>query len=119
MPPALVPPIGSKPSAMVRPERLAVTPLETHNTSTALLPLIVTTLPAGGLSISSGPAVSVRSSVLDSVIVCGVAAVNTIGLNWISLPAVLVLALAWEMQKSRSPASVPVVAPVSLVRSTV
>ena len=51
-PPALRMTLVSEPSAMVRPETVAVTPLATERTSTALLPLIVTTL-APGPSITS------------------------------------------------------------------
>ena len=50
---------------------VAVTPLGTANTPTALLPLTVTRFAAGPL-ITSGPAVSERVSVPESVMVCGV-----------------------------------------------
>ena len=73
---------------------MAVTPLETENTSTALLPLTVTRFAPGPL-ITSGPAVSDSVSVLDSVIVCGEP--KTVGSNWIRLPSVFGLALAWLM----------------------
>jgi len=63
---------------MVTPVRLAVTPLATENTSTALLPLTVTTL-APRPSITSGPADSESTSVLLRVIVCGDA--KTVGSN--------------------------------------
>ena len=81
---------------MVRPEMVAVVPLTTWNTRTALLPLIVTTL-APGPWITSGPTGSLSSSVLVRVIVCGVASLKTVGSNLITLPAGLVLALAWVM----------------------
>ncbi len=73
--------------------------------------------------IVSAPADSESSSVLDSAIICGVA--NRLGSKLITLPAWFALALAWEMAQSRSPegfnvmASVPELAPVSLVRFTV
>jgi hypothetical protein len=100
---------------IVRPVSVAFTPLETENTSTALLPLTVTRLAPGPL-ITSGPAVSESVSVLESVIVCGVP--KTVGSNWIRLPSALGLELAWLMQKSRSPV-VPEPAPVSVVALTV
>ena len=59
------------PPEMVSPERLGRHALRDIEHPTALLPLIVTVL-APGPSIISGPAVSVSSSVLDSLIVCGV-----------------------------------------------
>ena len=64
---------------------MAVIALEHVEHLTALLPLIVTTL-APGPSIISGPAVSFSSSVLESLIVCGLAALKTVGSNWIRLP---------------------------------
>ena len=51
---------------------------------------------APGPSITSVPAVSESVSVLDSVIVFAVP--KTVGSNWITLPAVFGLALAWSTQ---------------------
>jgi len=73
---------------------VAVTPLASENTSTALLPLTVTRL-APGPSITSGPAVSESTRVLLRVIVRGDP--KTFGSNSISLPAVLLLASAWPI----------------------
>ena len=76
--------------AVVDREHAAIAP-------TPPLPLTVTML-APGPSISSGPDGGFNSSVLDSLIVCGVAALKTVGSNSISLPARFVLALAWVTQ---------------------
>jgi len=69
---------------------VAVTPPSTWKTPTALPPLIVT--PALGPSMTSGPADSLSSSVLERVIVFCVA--KTVGSKLMALPAGLVLALA-------------------------
>ena len=84
------------PSSMVRPARLAVTPLSTWNTPTALLPLIDTML-APGPWITSEPDRSLSFRVLVKLIVCGEDELNTAGSNVITLPSGLVLALAWLM----------------------
>ena len=68
------------PPEMVSPESEAVTPAEISSTPTALLPLIVTML-APGPSISSGPAVSVSSSVLASLTVCGWIELKIVGVE--------------------------------------
>ena len=80
---------------MVRPVRIAVTPVEIESTSTALLPLTVTRLAPGPL-ITSGPAVSERVSVLESLIVCGVP--KTVGSKSITLPSGFGFPFAWLMQ---------------------
>jgi hypothetical protein len=81
------------PPQMVRSERVADVSLETENTSTVSLPVILSAL-APGPSITSGPAVSVRSNVVDRVIDNCVVPVKTVGSNSISLPAVFGLELA-------------------------
>jgi hypothetical protein len=85
-----------EPPLIVRPESAAVTPLPTSNTLTVPPPLTVTS-PASVSSIISGPAVSESTRVAPSVIVCGEDELNSDESNSISLPSVLVLALAWEM----------------------
>ncbi len=90
------------PPEMVRPDRVAVTPESTKNTSTALLPLIERTLTPGPPN-TSGPSFSESSSVLERVIVVGVA--KAVGSNSISLPAGLVLALAWVIAYRNEPVS--------------
>ncbi len=104
---------------MVRPERVAVTPESTWNTPTPPTgspvegsmvepPLIAMAL-APGPWITSGQSDSLSSSVLESVIVCGFDALKTVGSNSMTLPAALVLALAWVTAQSRSPEGVPAV----------
>ena len=92
---SMPPPKRAEPFEIVRPVIVAVTPPETENTPTALLPLTVSRFAPGPL-ITSGPAVSERVSVLESVMVCGVP--KTVGSNSITLPSVFGLALAWSMQ---------------------
>ena len=72
--------------------------------------------PAPGPSITLGPDGSTSSSVLDSVIVCGVP--KTDGSNWMMLPARLALASACSITYTRSP-EVPEPAPVVVVALTV
>ena len=72
---------------------------KTENTR-QVFPLIVTRL-APGPSISSGPAVSLERQRTRRRDGCGVP--KTVGSNWITLPSVFGLALAWSMQYSRSP----------------
>ncbi len=88
------PPYVPFPSMMLRPDMLTTVSTAMLNTSVVLLPLTVTS-PAPGPSIMSGPVVSESTRVAPSVIVCGVE--KTDESNSISLPSVLVLALAWEM----------------------
>ena len=115
--PMMPPPyeFGLDPPEIVTPDSVTTAPPATSSTWTALPPLIVSRFAPGPL-ITSGPEGSASSSVLDSVIVCGVP--KTLGSKLMMLPARLGFASACSITYTRSPES-PEPVPSALVRSTV
>ena len=106
------------PLAIASPEILAVTRESTVNTlkSDEGPPPETVSDDAPGPVIVVWSAVLLRTKPLPSVIVCGM--LKTDGSNWMRLPSVLELALAWWMQYTRSPV-VPDPAPVTVIALTV
>ena len=94
MPPARRPAIGSWPSATVRPERLAVTPLVDREHLNGIVAADRHDRPRRGRRSAPDRAVPPEASVLEKRDRRRGGLPETVGLNWISLPAVLVLALA-------------------------